>query len=126
MKRLLVSVILLGAVLLLCAFGISFVTDGYEKITEELTQGEKCMQNGDFEAAKKHCEKAEKLYVEREQFMAAFVNHGILDEIGQTLSGVAPLADKDSIPEFFSLSAEAKTTLAHLRNDHIFIIGNLF
>ena len=126
MKRLLVSGILLSSVLLLCAFGISFVTNGYEKITEELILGEKCMEKGDFEAAKKHCESAEKIYTDKEQYMAAFVNHGILDEIGQALSGVAPLADKDSIPEFFSLSAEAKTALAHLRNDHIFLIGNLF
>ena len=126
MKRLLVSGILLSSVLLLCAFGVSFVTNGYEKITKELTLGEQCMENRDFEAAKEHCQNAEKIYTDKEQYMAAFVNHGILDEIGQALSGVAPLADKDSIPEFFSLSAEAKTALAHLRNDHIFLIGNLF
>lgn len=126
MKRLIVSFLLLGAVLLLSFFGIRFVTSGYEKITEELVLGEECMKNEDFEAAKAHCERAEELYMRREQYMAAFVNHGILDEIGQTLSGVAPLANKDSIPEFFSLCSEAKTALTHLRNDHIFLIGNLF
>ena len=126
MKRLIVSAILLGAVLLVCAFGIHFVTMGYEEITNELNLGEEYARKGEFEAAKKHCEKAEKLYTEKEQYMAAFVNHGILDEIGQSLSAVAPLSDKDSIPEFFSMSAEAKTALAHLRNDHIFLIGNLF
>ena len=126
MKRLIVSVILLGAVLVVCWCGISFVTAGYEKITEELKLGEEYVKIGDFEEAKKHCEEAEKLYVSKEQYMAAFVNHGILDEIGQALSAVAPLADKDSMPEFFSMSAEAKTALAHLRNDHIFMIGNLF
>ena len=126
MKRLIVSVILLGAVLVVCWCGINFVMVGYEKITEELTLGEEYMEKGNFEEAKKHCEKAEKLYTDREQYMAAFINHGTLDEIGQALSAVAPLADKDSIPEFFSMSAEAKTALAHLRNDHIFMIGNLF
>ena len=126
MKRLIASLALLGAVLFICWCGINYVTTGYEKITEELTLGEKYMEKGDFESAKKHCERAEKLYTDREQYMSAFVNHGILDEIGQALSAVAPLADKDSIPEFYSMSAEAKTALTHLRNDHIFMIGNLF
>lgn len=126
MKRLIASALLLSSILLLCGFGISFVTSGYEKITEQLTLGEECMEKGDFESAKKHCEKAEELYVKREQYMAAFVNHGILDDIGQALSEVAPLADKESIPEFFSAASQAKTALTHLRNDYIFMIGNLF
>lgn len=126
MKRLLASAIILSLVLALCFFGVRFAGDAYKKITEELTLGEKCIENNDYNGAKLHCERAEKLYTEREQYMAAFVNHGILDEIGQTLAGVAPLANKDSVPEFLSLCSEAKIALTHLRNDHIFIIGNLF
>lgn len=126
MKRLLASAIILSLVLALCFFGVKFATNAYEKITEELTLGEEYMKKGEYEKAKTHCERAEKLYIEREQYMAAFVNHGILDEIGQTLAGVAPLANKDSVPEFLSLCSEAKIALTHLRNDHIFIIGNLF
>ena len=126
MKRLIAALLLFGGVLVICGVGIGFVTSNYEKITLELTEGERCMEAGDFENAKAHCERAEEIYMKSEQYMSAFVNHGILDEIGQALSGVAPLADKDSIPEFFSLCSEAKTALAHLRNDHIFLIGNLF
>lgn len=126
MKRLLVSAIILGAVLFVCFLGVRFATDSYEKITEQLTLGERCVENGEYAKGKAYCEQAEKLYTEREQLMAAFVNHGILDEIGQALAGVAPLADKDSVPEFLSLCSEAKVALTHIRNDHIFIIGNLF
>lgn len=126
MKRLVLSLVLLGAVLLVCYYGVSFVTSTYKEITNQLDLGTEYAKNENFKAAREHIKKAEKLYTSREQFMAAFVNHGILDEIGQTISGVAPLANKDSLPEFFSLMSEAKTALAHLRNDHIFLIGNLF
>ncbi len=126
MKRLILSLALLGSVLFLCYFGVSFVNSTYEEITNQLDLGAEYAKNENFDAAKEHIKKAEKLYTSREQFMAAFVNHSILDEIGQTISGVAPLADKDSVPEFFSLMSEAKTALTHLRNDHIFLIGNLF
>ncbi|MBQ1187172.1 MAG: DUF4363 family protein [Clostridia bacterium] len=126
MKRLIASAVILSLVLALCFFGVRYATNAYEIITDELSLGEEYMKKGEFGKAKKHCEKAEKLYTEREQFMAAFVNHGILDEIGQTIAGVAPLADKDTVPEFLSLCSEAKIALTHLRNDHIFLIGNLF
>lgn len=126
MKRLIISLILLGAVLGLSYYGIDFVGKNYEKISEELTLGEELMQAGDYEAAKQHCEKAEKLYESTEQYMAAFVNHSILDDIGARIAAVAPLAREDTVGEFLSHCEEAKIALKHLRNDHAFLIGNLF
>ena len=126
MKRLIVSLLLLGTVLFICYSGMNFVNDTYDKVIDELILGEEYVKKEDYNTARQHIKKAEKLYASREQFLAAFVNHGILDEIGQAISGVAPLAEKDSLPEFFSSFDEAKTALKHLRNDHIFLIGNLF
>ena len=126
MKRLIASALLLGAVIALCFFGTGYVTDKYEKITEEINLGERYANEGDFERAKAHLLKAEKIYVESEQYMAAFVNHSLLDDIGQSIAAVAPLADKDSENEMLSALYEAKTALDHLRNDHIFLLGNLF
>ena len=105
---------------------MQFVYKNYEKITEEINLGEELAKNGDFERAKEHFLRAESLYVECEQYMAAFVNHGILDDIGQVMSAVAPLSDKDSENEMMSALYEAKTALEHLRNDHKFLIGNFF
>lgn len=126
MKRLVISLVLLASVLAVSYYGISFVTSNYDKITKELSLGEESMQAGDYAVAKKHCEKAEQIYEDVEQYMAAFVNHSILDEIGTSIAAVAPLADKESVPEFYSQCEEAKIALKHLRNDHTFLIGNLF
>lgn len=126
MKRLLVAAVLLGAVIAICLFGTSFVRENHKKITEEINLGEEYAKEGNFEKAKEHLLKAEELYVKSEQYMAAFVNHSTLDEIGQAISAVPPLADKDSENEMLSALSEARTALAHLRNDHIFLLGNLF
>ena len=103
MKRLIVAAVLLGAVIFLCMFGTAFVKDKYEKITEEINLGEEYAAKGEFEVAKDHFLKAEKIYIDSEQYMAAFVNHSLLDDIGQTLSAVAPLSDKDSENENYAV-----------------------
>ena len=126
MKRFIVSVLLLSLVVAICMWGTSYVNKNYQKITEQINLGEELAEDGEFKRAKEHFIKAERLYVESEQYMAAFVNHGTLDDIGQALSAVAPLSDKDSENEMLSALCEAKTALDHLRNDHKFLIGNLF
>lgn len=126
MKRLIAGVVLFGAVLLLCGFGVWFSLNNYEKITEDLNLGEEFAKQGEFDKAKECFLRAEEMYISKEQYMAAFVNHETLDEIGKALSAVAPLAEKDSENEMMAALYEAKTALTHLRNDHKFLIGNLF
>lgn len=126
MKRLVISLVLLFVVLGVSYYGIGFVTSNYDKITKELSLGEESLAQGDYTAAKEHCQKAEKLYESSEQYMSAFVNHGILDDIGTRISAVAPLAGEDTVGEFLSHCKEAQVALKHLRNDHKFLIGNLF
>ena len=126
MKRLITAIALLGVVVAVCIWGTNFVYMRYEKITEEINLGEDLAKLGEFEKAEEHLLKAEELYVESEQYMAAFVNHNILDEIGQALSAVPPLVDWETENEMLAALSEARTALEHLRNDHIFLIGNLF
>ncbi len=126
MKRFIISLVILGLVLGLSLYGTRFVTSTYEQIDDALTQGEELMDKGSYDKAKEHCSKAEKIFEKREPFLAAFVNHSILDEIGERVASVSPLADKESIPEFKSNCSEAKIALRHMRNDHVFILGNLF
>lgn len=126
MKRFIVSLVILGIVLGISLGGARFVTSTYEQIDQNLSKSLKFMDKGEYKEAKRLCAEAEKIYSKREHFLAAFVNHGILDEIGESVSSVAPLADKESIPEFKSSCSQAKTALRHMRNDHVFILGNLF
>ncbi len=126
MKRLIISLLCLGLVVAASFFGIRFVNSTYDRLTEMLEEVEKLTARENFEEAKKLCEKAEKLYVKREKWLSAFVNRGDLNEIGISISAVAPLASKESEAEFLSALSEAKTALKHLKNDQSPSPENLF
>ncbi len=126
MKRLIVSLVLFAAVLGVCVFGVRFVKQSYEKINSELICSEQCAKNGDFSGAAKAAKRAEEIYTKREQALAAFIKHDILDEVGVCLAAAAPLAEKESKQEFLSAVSQAKVALTHIRNDHKFLLGNLF
>ena len=126
MKRLIVSLALFIAVISLCFFGVKYVRASYEKINSELIRSEQCAKSEDYKGAKEAAVLAEEIYTKREQALAAFIKHDILDEVGVCLAAVPPLAEKESREEFLSSLAEAKVALTHIRNDHKFMLGNLF
>lgn len=126
MKRLIVSLILFAAVIAICFLGVRYVRASYEKINSELIRSEQCAKREDFKGAKEAAVLAEEIYTKREQTLAAFIKHDILDEVGVCLAAVPPLAEKESREEFLSSLAEAKVALTHIRNDHKFLLGNLF
>ena len=61
MKRLIVSLLLLGTVLFICYSGMNFVNDTYDKVIDELILGEEYVKKEDYNTAKQHIKKAEKL-----------------------------------------------------------------
>ena len=126
MKRLVISLLLLAFVLGINFYGINYVTNRYEEIDGYLSLCISYIEKEDFANAKEQGEKAEKLYSKTELYMAAFVNHSILDDIGVKIAAVVPLINEKTVPECLSSCREAKVSLVHLRNDHKFLIGNLF
>lgn len=60
---------------------------------------------------------AETTYAKREKLLSAFVNRGVLNEIGISLASLSPMADSDSGPEFLSRLSEARISIEHLKND---------
>ena len=126
MKRLIICLVLLASVLVLSFLGAQFVKKVYSEVDGALLTSLALAQEGDFEGAKQAAKRAETLYLQYEKPLAAMVNHGFLADLGRSLAGVAPLAAEDSKEEFLGQLAEARTDLAHMRNDHSFIYANLF
>ena len=126
MKRLVICLVLLAVVLVLSLLGSRFVNMVYNEVDSALIHSLELAEAGDFEGAKLEAKRAEATYMQYEKPLAAVVNHGFLDDLGRTLSGVAPLAAEDSKEEFLGQLAEARTDLAHMKNDHAFIYSNLF
>ena len=126
MKRLVISLLLFAVVTAVCLWGSGLVNSSYKKICSELESAEQLMKTNDFSGARKCAVRAEKIYKESEKLLAAFVSHGVLDEVGVKLSAVPPFADENSKEEFFSHCAQARVALAHMHNDHRFMTQNLF
>ena len=119
MKRLIASfviILILGGV---CYLGNSLTRKAYGEIYETIENSEKYMQNGEEALAKSAALKAEELWIEREKYLAAFINHELLDEVGLKLSQLEPFANIDTKEVFFASVKSAKTALIHMRNGQI-------
>lgn len=119
MKRLIASfviIIILGGA---CYVGVYATQKAYEEIYETIENSEKYMQNGEEAQAKSAALKAEELWIEKEKFLAVFINHELLDEVGLKLSQLEPLANEDTKEEFFASVKAAKTALIHMRSGQI-------
>ena len=119
MKRLIASfviIIILGGT---CFLGSVVTQKAYKDIYEGIKQSEGYMQNGQDALAKSMALKAEELWVKREKYLAVFINHDLIDEVGLKLSRIEPLASEDTRQEFFAAINEVKTALTHMRNGQI-------
>lgn len=119
MKRLIASfiiIIILGGA---CYFGVSLTQKAYSEIYEAIEDSEKYMQKGEESLAKSTALKAEELWVQREKYLAIFINHELLDEVGLKLSQLEPFASLDTKEDFFAAVNSAKTALIHMRSGQI-------
>ncbi len=126
MKRLILSLAFLTAVLAVSILGANLLESTYDKVTSAIEQGEDCIRIGDYETAEKYMKEAEKIYVKAETYLLAFVNHSTLDDIGVDIAQLAPFVEKGEEAELFSHTNAAKTSLKHLKNDMIISIRSLF
>lgn len=119
MKRLMVSLLIILILGGTCYLGSCVTEKAYEEIYEKIEASEKYMQNEQETLAKSAALKAEELWVKREKYLAVFINHQLIDEVGLKLSQLEPLATSDTKEEFFASVKSAKTALIHMRNGQI-------
>ncbi len=126
MKRFIISLLLLGLVLLGCQLGVHYTLDTYTALEKTLSQASDALKIGDADAARHYCTEAEKFYVSREKLLTAFVVRDTVNDIGEILSSLPPLAERDTKEDFFSHVRQAETTISHLKNYQIPSLYNLF
>ena len=91
----------------------------YNEVLDMVGKAEKYMQDEDETLAKAAALKAEEIWVKNEKYLSAFINHGLLDEVGLKLSQLEPFASIDTKEEFFASVNSAKTALIHMRSGQI-------
>lgn len=119
MKRLIASfviILILGGV---CYLGNSITQKTYDQINETIENSLEYMVTGEEALAKSAALRAEELWIKSEKYLAAFINHQLLEEVGLKLSQLEPFANEDTKEEFFASVKSAKTALIHMRNGQI-------
>lgn len=126
MKRLIAAGIL--AVLLICGciFGHFYVSSACDKTKTEIIVCKTAVSNGDYKKAKKQTEKLCENWEKRRNKLIVFVNRGLLDEISETLSGLACLANEDTKNEFEASSNQISFLLNLISNGQRFTANAFF
>ncbi len=126
MKRLLLSLAVLAAVLSAFGYGLYGVDSAYEKISHQLDLAATYCRQGNAEAAKKCSKKAEEICNHYDLFFHGFISREAVEDVDRALAQLAPLAEKDSLPAFSSKCEETKKILQHLKEAQSVSIKNLF
>lgn len=125
MKRLYLALGFLAIAVSLCIFEQYTVSTVYREATAYIAAAEEKAGNGDYEGAKAVCAELKAYWDKKEKYMAAMIDHGMLDDAGVTVNSLEALADSESD----SLSDELITAENQIRaiyeNQRI-TFGNVF
>lgn len=124
MKRLVWAAILLVIVVCGCLWGMNSVETMYSDMYASLSEAYSYAEVGDMDKAAETSEKLELMYIDSEKSVSFFIHHSLTEELGVSISKLAPLARNDS-EEFMPECKAAMTTLVHIRNDQKLKLKNI-
>lgn len=119
MKRLIVSLVIIVVLGGFCYLGNYLTQKTYDKVLKTVENSEEYMQKDEEALAKSDAKRAEEQWVKSEKYLAIFINHDLIDEVGLKLSQLEPFATRDTKEEFFAAVKSVKTALIHMRNGQI-------
>lgn len=114
MKRLVLSVVLVAALVGFSVFGSVTVKKKGGEISEMLDGAISAAEKGDMAEAKAAAKRIEDLFVEAENTLALFLDHEIVNKLGADISQLYYLADKETKNDFSAYCRSAKITVTHI------------
>ncbi len=126
MKRLIAAALLLVFIVAACLTGRFALKSCDQKITRLLSSAEDAADEKDFERCRKLLEEAEKQYVSKEWVLSFFVDHELVEQLGEQLAELPPLAAQESREELLSHLYATKTKFLHISRDSRFSVHNIF
>ena len=116
MKRLIVGLAVLGVIVGLAVAGIVYTDIFVDNIISSLDLARECVFINDYNTAKTICKKAQDDFNNKQRVFSLFLNHALLEEVEETLSGLADFAAIDTGADFLSGLERAKINLLELKN----------
>ena len=117
MKRILIALVLLIAVLLTVFFGSKTVISLCDASLSELEQSLDAAQSNDWNKTTAHSDKLLKKWDENRLKALCFSNRGEIDKINERIAVLAAIADRKNLSEFEETAAEIGHMLKMLRHE---------
>ena len=90
-----------------------------------MNESKQLIQDKQYEQAAKASKRAEQYFVKNERIISVFCDHELLEQLGVSISKLAPLAEEETEYEFDSELQSAFVMLRHLVNDQRPSIRNI-
>lgn len=126
MRRLIAAGILTLCIAVACVSGVTYTADVCEKLEAGIGACTAAFESGDTDGAAEAAAALEEYWVEVEERLSVFVNHGELDNIGTSIAKLAPLAAAGDKAQYLAECKLAKTMVIHLRGDEGFSWHSIF
>lgn len=115
MKRLLVIVGLITAVVGLCFVQRLYLNHCYTEMIDALDDLEQTCQNEDFAAAAEKAKEIEADWVAYEKKLSYFLDNADISELGTNLGGISKLATKESKEDLLSQISIVRVQFTHIK-----------
>lgn len=126
MRRLIAAGVLLLFVAVCCVAGQIIVTHYGDDMTDSLNSAREAALQEDFEQAAHSVKRAEDEYAKKEWVLSCFIDHNLVEELGEQLAELPSLAAEGSKEEFLSHLDAAKIKILHIIRDNRFSARNIF
>ncbi len=126
MRRLIAAATLILFIAISCTVGQITIGTCGEKMSKMLDEATDFAENQEFDKAKEQLEKAEKEYSRQEWKLSFFVNHSLVEELGEQLAELPALANSEGSEELLSHIDGAKIKILHIIRDNRLSLANIF
>ncbi len=126
MSRIVTACVLVLIVVAGCVTGELVVHNCNDRISQAIDEAYQLAEQGNFDSAKTAAESAESEFIRCEGALAIFINHTLVEDLGEQIAKLPTLATEETVDEFLSESASASVMLTHIvRDNHPTILNIL-
>ena len=116
MKRLIAAGLLFFVVGALCFADMKLSNHIYDTISEDIKKCSSAFEQKDYDTAVEYAKKLEENWVEHEDIFSVFINHRLIDEMGEAVAKLVPLAKNQDVL-FLTECRIVQITLKHIKDD---------
>ncbi len=126
MKRVVLAVFLMAAVIAFNIFSLCYLTSVKNEITEKLDFLYETAAEGNHDKTAEECEKFTEYWLEKHHALCRLVRHDAIDQITLGVSRFAPLAQYDETGELSSEILRCKILTEQLWDSEMPFLRNIF